>query len=64
MEEFNKWFDAFEYKSAHTRKYQNGYHTELVEGHTYAGGSEFANGYGATIEESIRCALISWYESD
>ena len=40
MEEFNKWFDAFEYKSAHTRKYQNGYHTELVEGHTYAGGSE------------------------
>ena len=23
---------------------------------------EYAIGYGATIEESIRCALISWYE--
>jgi hypothetical protein len=58
LPELNLWFKESPTGSVIITNEPNGFWIKL------SFHAKYANGYGATIEESIRCALISWYEAD
>ena len=56
LEELSEWMKTDVEAGCKIYHAPNGFRIELDNL------KEYANGYGATIAESIRCALISWYE--